>query len=359
MGRGIAIAGIGNVARTHARAIADIDGTELVAGSCRTETRGLQFADEYDCTWYKDTRRMLAAESPDVLCVCTPNGAHLDPTRAAADHGADVLCEKPLETTTERIDEMATIADRADIRLGCIFQQRYGSAARELVEAADEGRFGGLVTCNAYVPWWRDGDYYRGAWQARSELGGGGALMSQAIHAIDLAQHVAHAAGTDDFDGNPVSEVFAYAGQQVHTENDVGVEDTAVAVLRYRDGTLGQILGATSMYPGMQRRIQVAGRDGTVELCGDEFATWRFRDEHESESDPGTGQAVDDGGRSDDLSDPSVDDATKHRRNIEDFLRSRETDAPFAIDATEARKSVAIIEAIYESAESGEPVAVS
>ncbi|QLH79836.1 Gfo/Idh/MocA family oxidoreductase [Halosimplex rubrum] len=354
----IAIAGIGAVAAMHAESVADIDGAELVAGSCRTEERGREFAEEYDCTWYADTEAMLDAEAVDVLSVCTPSGAHLEPALAAADRGVDVLCEKPLEITTDRIDEMVAAADEAGIRLGGIFNQRYNPVVRKLREAASDGRFGSLSVANAYVPWWRDDGYYDGAWQGTEELDGGGALMNQSIHGIDAIQWIASAGGAGgESNGNPVEEVFAYTARRAHDDDIVEVEDSAVAVLRYRDGTLGQILGATSMYPGSLKRLQIAGRDGTAEIEEDELVTWRFREEREDDEAVRAefGETESGGG----AADPMSIDYANHRRNIADFLDARRTDEPYMLDASEARKAVAIIEAIYESAERGEPVGVA
>ncbi|MEF8851479.1 MAG: Gfo/Idh/MocA family oxidoreductase [Haloarculaceae archaeon] len=364
----IAIAGTGAVAEMHAMSIADIDGADLVAGSCRTESRGRAFADEFDCTWYDDTAAMLDATSPDVLHVCTPSGAHLEPTLAAAERGVDVLCEKPLEITTERIDEMVAAAEEAGIRLGGVFNQRFNPVVRQLHAAASEGRFDDLAVANAYVPWWRDDDYYDGAWQGTEDLDGGGALMNQSIHGIDAIQWLAGAAGAagdgpagtaDDGtpDVNPVEEVFAYTDTRAHEGDIVEVEDTAVAVLRYRDGTLGQVLGATSMYPGSLKRIQLAGRGGTAEVMEDELVTWQFREARDDDSEVRErfGETESGGG----AADPMSIDYANHRRNIEAFLDARASGEDYMLDAREARKAVEIIEAIYESAERGEPVRVA
>jgi len=358
----LAIAGIGSAAKMHAESIAEIDGAELVAGSCRTESRGREFAEEYDCVWYGDTEAMLDAEDIDVLSVCTPSGRHLDPSLAAIDRGIDVLCEKPIEVTTDRIDEMVAAAEAAGVRLGGIFNQRYNPVVRQLHEAAEDGRFGDLSVASTYVPWWREDDYYDGAWQGVEELDGGGALMNQSIHGVDAIQWIAGAAGADgkgvgDADGNPVEEVFAYTDRRAHDDDIMEVEDTAVAVLRYRDGTLGQILGATSMYPGSLKRVQLAGRDGTAEILEDELVTWRFREERADDDEVRAEFGETDSGGG--AADPMAIDFSNHRRNIADFLDARENDEPYMLDASEARKAVEIIEAIYESAERGEPVSLA
>ncbi len=350
----IAVAGVGAVAEVHALAIGEIEGAELVAGSCRTEETGRAFADEFDCAWYESTEAMLDAEEPDVLSVCTPSGAHLEPTLAAAERGVHVLCEKPLETTPERVDEQIAACEAAGVRLGGIFQQRYNPVVRTVHDAVAEGRFERTTAMNAYVPWWRDDEYYRNAWQGVEELDGGGAMMSQSIHGVDAIQWMAGAAGESE--GNPVEEVFAYTDTLAHDGDSIETEDTAVAVLKYEHGALGQVLGATSMYPGSLQRLQVAGRDGTAEILEDELVTWQFREERAGDEElrERFSASQSDGG----AADPMTIDVSNHTRNIRDFLASVEADEPYMLDGAESRKAVEIIAAIYESAERGEPVAL-
>lgn len=231
-----------------------------------------------------------------------------------------------------------------------MFQQIHGAAA--------EGRFGELSVANAYVPWWRDDDYYESAWQGTPDLDGGGALMNQSIHGIDLVQWLAGATMDIDRKGNPIKEVFAYTDRLTHDDDIMKVEDTAVVSMRYHDGTLGQLLGTMSMFPGSRRRIQLGGRDGTAEVLEEELVTWKFREERKddetvraefgTESDTSGGAA-----------DPMAIDYTNHQRTIERFLDALETDEPYPLDAAEARKSVEIIEGVYESAEKNEPVRLS
>jgi predicted dehydrogenase len=156
---------------------------------------------------------------------------------------------------------------------------------------------------------------------------------------------------------NPVEEVFAYTARRAHDEDRLEVEDTAVAVLRFRDGTLGQLLGATSMYPGSLKRIQLAGRGGTAEILEDELTTWAFREERDEDEEIRAefGEETETGGGA---ADPMAIDYDNHRRNIATFLDSLEDDEEFMLSAGEARKAVEIIEAIYESAAAGEPVSL-
>lgn len=354
----IVVIGIGAAAHMHARAIRDIDRATLVAGSCRTESKGRAFSDQFGCEWYADAATMLETEEPNIATVCTPSGAHLLAVKRAAEHGVDVLCEKPLEITTERIDEMARHADEAGILLGGIFQQRFNPVVRRVRDAATDGRFGDLAVANASVPWWRDDEYYSpDRWQGTCEMDGGGALMNQSIHAVDALQWLAAATIPElARETNPVAEVRAETARRAHDSEGLEVEDTAVAVLRFRNGALGQLLGATSMYPGTRRRLQLAGRDGTATIREDELHTWEFREERENDAalrEQFAGSETSDG-----AADPTDVDHDNHARNIEAFLDARESDDSYSLDVTAARKAVEIIEAIYESADRGEPVAL-
>ncbi|MGH7214518.1 MAG: Gfo/Idh/MocA family protein, partial [Tepidisphaeraceae bacterium] len=280
----VVLIGVGAVADAIARALRDLnaDGVaQLVAGSCRTREKGERFAATYGCKWYGDTTAMLDAERPDVAIVATPSGAHLDAALPCFERRVHVLCEKPLEITTERCRKMIAAADDAGVTLGGIFPQRYNPVTNVIRRAARDGRFGNLSTVSVTVPWWRDDAYYgKGRWQGTLALDGGGALMNQGIHNIDLLQWLAAATMPDlSPDQSAVEEVFAYTARRGHDPSRVEVEDTAVATVRFRNGALGQILAATSIWPGSLRRVMIAGRDGTAELIEDQLVAWQFRTE--------------------------------------------------------------------------------
>lgn len=350
----IGIIGAGAVADLHAEAIARIENATLVAACRRSEAPGRAFAERHKCTWYPEYEALLDEAAPDVVIVATPSGAHLPPTKAAAQRGIHVLCEKPLEITTERVDRMIDAAAAHDVRLGGIFQQRFSDVMRAARAAVSEGRLGDLAVATACVPWWRDDAYYEGTWKGSKALDGGGALINQSIHAIDALQWMV--TGTMDIgpDENPVAEVVAFTDVQGHDPAHIEGEDTAVAVLRWRNGALGHILGTTAMYPGSLRRLRLAGRDGTIELLEEELVQWQFRaarPEDEAVRERFGAQRGASG-----ASDPMAIDYEGHARNIQAFLDGIEDPARFELDGWEARKAVAIVEAIYTSAETGHPV---
>ena len=357
----IAIIGVGAIAGMHARAIRDIPGVKLVAGSCRSEEKGRKFAEQFGVTWHADYEKMLDAEKPDVVTICTPSGAHLEPTTACAKRGIHVLCEKPLEITTARVDQMIDVCKKAGVALGGIFPTRFNPVVLAVQQAAAAGRFGNLSTVNSYVPWWREDAYYAPTrWQGKLKWDGGGALMNQSIHGIDAIQWIAASTMKDlKPEQNSIEEVFAYTAKRGHDPNLIEVEDTAVAVIRFRGGALGQVLGATSMWPGTLKRLQVSGRDGTAEIFEDELTIYKFR--AEQPADAGTREKfaakTKTGGGA---SDPMAIDYSGHTRNILPFLESLASrGSSFPIDGVQARKAVAIIEAMYESARTGRAVKVS
>jgi UDP-N-acetyl-2-amino-2-deoxyglucuronate dehydrogenase len=274
-----AIIGIGAIARLHARALADIPGVELVAATCRTEEKGQAFASEFGCRWHADTGRMLRREKPDFVTVATPSGAHLPVVLAALRRGVHVICEKPLEITLRRVDRMIAAADRSGATLGAIFPQRFNPVLRTVRDAAAAGRFGTLAVAASYVPWWRDDAYYGpGRWQGTLALDGGGALMNQSIHGVDALQWIAGATMPGLAPGeNPVDSVIALTAVRAHDAERLEVEDTCVAILRFKNGALGQLLAATSLFPGQLRRLLVGGRDGTAEILEEQLVAWRFR----------------------------------------------------------------------------------
>ena len=355
----VAIIGIGAIARMHARALGDIEGLELVAASCRTEGKGREFGREFGCAWYGDTDAMLAKERPDFVTVATPSGAHLDAVLAAARHGVHVICEKPLEISLERIDRMVAATRAAGVTLGAIFPQRFNPVVQAVHAAAAAGRFGRLAIAASYVPWWRDDAYYGpGRWQGTKALDGGGAVMNQSIHGVDALQWVVGATMPGLAAGeNPVESVCAFSAVRSHDAARLEVEDTCVAILRFKDGGLGQLLAATSLFPGQLRRFLFGGRDGTAEVLEEQLTTWRFREEaaEDAVTRERFGGAS---GTSGGAADPMAINYSCHTRNFADFVAALEAGRTPALDGPEGRKAVAIVEACYESARIGRPVAV-
>ena len=187
MATGFGIVGCGMIAHFHAKAIADIKGAKLVAGFDFRQESAERLTDEHGGTPYTDLKKMLADPKVDVVTICTPSGAHMEPAVAAANAGKHVIVEKPLEITLKRCDRIIEACKKNKVVLSAIFPSRFHRCSKMLKEAIDKGRFGRLSLGDAYVKWYRTQEYYdSGQWRGTWALDGGGALMNQAIHSVDI-----------------------------------------------------------------------------------------------------------------------------------------------------------------------------
>jgi UDP-N-acetyl-2-amino-2-deoxyglucuronate dehydrogenase len=334
------------IAEFHTRAIAEIPGARVVGACDKFETSAQKIAKLAggDCQVYTDVDDLLTNPAIDVVCVCTPSGSHREPAVKAARAGKHVVVEKPLEITLPRCDAIIDACDESGVRLCTIFPSRFSAANLALKTAIDAGRFGRLSLGDTYVKWWRTQDYYdSGGWRGTWELDGGGALMNQAIHNVDLIQWLM----------GDVESVHAMTATLAHVR--IEVEDTAVAILRFKNGALGVIEAATSAFPGLLKRTEIHGDRGSARVEQDDVTLWEFQQKIPSDSEilaamAGTGSFK--AG----ASDPRGITHLGHRDQLGDFLMAiDEGRAPF-VDGREGRKSVEIIRAIYHSAETGRTV---
>ena len=341
---GLGIIGIGAVTETHVCALAELPNARLVAACCRTADKGRAFAQKYACDYVADYRQLCRRDDVDIVSICTPSGAHAEPAIAAAAAGKHVICEKPLEITLERVDRMITAADEAKVKLGGIFQLRFSPAVHQIKQALQAGRFGRLSFAAGFVPWWRDQNYYdQGVWKGTQALDGGGALMNQAIHVVDMLQYLA----------GPVKRVQAATARLAHQQ--IEVEDTAVATLEYENSALGLMLAATSMYPGRYRRLEISGDTGSAVLLEEDLLVWQFAQELPEDADIRrrfTGVNASRGGDSV----PNAINCRGHRRNYESFFHALDSDSEPPLNGREARKAVELVLAIYRSAQLARPV---
>jgi len=223
------IIGAGLIADFHARAINDIRRAKLIGFCDGGSGRAKELAGKYSCRAFEDYEKMVESEQVDIVTIATPSGFHLEPTLAAAQAGKHAICEKPLEISLERIDAMIDTHKKGGTLLGGIFQNRFNDAMVPLREAINSGRFGAITYAGVYVPWWRSDEYYTDSWHGTWKLDGGGALMNQSIHMIDMLCDLVPS----------IESVRAFVGTPGHPQ--IETEDTAVAVLRFTNGALGII----------------------------------------------------------------------------------------------------------------------
>ncbi len=328
---GFGIVGCGMIGAVQAAAIGQIEGARLVAVCGRDERRTSEFAARFGAAAYTDYDRFLDHPDLRIVTICTPSGRHADQGARAARAGKHVLVEKPIEISLERADQLIDACREAGVKLGVIFQSRFLPAARKIKRAVDEGRLGRLILGDAYVKWYRAPEYYAaGSWHGTLDLDGGGALINQAIHTVDLLQWVM----------GPFETALALksALRYPHIE----AEDTLVAALRFQNGALGVIEAATSIKPGFKRRLEISGERGTVILDGDSIGLWAIEGENVDQSEQ---EQITDGSTN-----PAAISNEGHRRQLEDMMMAVIEDRPPLVDGPEGRKSLELVEAIYESA---------
>jgi predicted dehydrogenase len=342
---GFGIIGVGMIAAYHARAIhAAAAGQQVkllgVAGLDAESTAA--FAQRHEVPFHTtDIDALLAQPGLQVVCIATPSGAHLEPALKAIRAGKHVIIEKPLEVTPDRADQMIAAAREHHVQISAIFQARFGAGAQTVKQVLESGRLGRLSLCSAYVKWHRKPEYYRG-WKGTLKLDGGGAVMNQAIHAVNLLHW---------FAGMP-TEVFGWTKRCVHT--GIEAEDTASATFRFPNGALGVLEATTAAYPGWERRIEICGEFGSIALEDDRIVRWDFVDEQPDDARIRAAfantKAASGAGAPDEI------DFKGHQKQIEEMANSVRTGTPLQIDVAEARNTVALVCAIYQSAAANRPV---
>ncbi|MEI6862087.1 MAG: Gfo/Idh/MocA family oxidoreductase [Verrucomicrobiota bacterium] len=339
---GFGIVGLGMIADFHAQALAHVTGAKLVAVATRNVEKGRAFAQKHGVPLAGPTvAELVARPDVDVVCITTSAGAHLEPALAAIRAGKHLVVEKPLEITVERVDEMLRAAEAAHVHIAPIFQGRFGDGARTVKAALAAGRLGRLVLASADVKWHRTAQYYTGT-RGTLTMDGGGALMAQAIHGLDLLQW---------FAGMP-AEVFCRSTRRVHT--GIESEDTASATLRFPDGALGSITASTAVWPGWQRRLEICGEHGSIALEDDRIARWDFREARPE--DDAIRAAKDTAALGTGASAPNAISFVGHQRQMQDLVDALRAGRAPALDGREGRKAVALVRALYASAASGAPV---
>jgi len=339
----IGLIGAGNISDTHARAATAIPGVAIGAVHAPTLEHAQRLAARHGAAAYDSLDGLLSHRPLDMVAIGSPSGLHAEQGIAAARRGLHVLVEKPIDVTTARIDALIAEAARAGVTLGVIFQDRLKPDVQRMKALIDAGRLGSPILADAAVKWYRPPAYYRDSrWRGTRTLDGGGALINQGIHTVDLLVWLF----------GPVRRVFAKVAAKLH---EIEVEDTAVAVLEFENGALGTLEAATSAFPGYSRRIELTGSNGTIILDGDTLAAIDLQDAsvEEKRSRPAGGQ-----GSTVSAASPIVADASAHQRVFEDFLRAVAHRTAPCCDGPSGRASVAVIEAIYTSARADRPVDV-
>lgn len=344
---GCCIVGCGMIARFHVRAleeVPDVQLTALVSRSIASAEKLVAESGLRNVNLFTDLGDALERIDVDVVIITTPSGAHQAPAVASASAGKHVVVEKPLEITPERCDRIIDACEKNRVKLCTIFPSRFHDANVALKAAVDAARFGRLSLGETTCKWWRSQAYYNeGGWKGTQALDGGGALMNQAIHNVDLLLWIM---------GDAV-EVSGFTAIRAHER--IEVEDTAVACLRFKNGALGVIQAATSVYPGLPKTIGVHGDQGTVVIEQEDVLRWEFA-VPTKEDDAIKNRFAAKVGASGGAADPKAISHEGHTRQLRDFVNSINSGTAPKVDGREGKRAVDLICAIYESMRTGRVV---
>jgi len=328
----VGLIGGGNISETHARAARAISRVEIAAVYGTNFEKVRRLCRDHGGTPFEDFSAFLTHRPMDLVIIGSPSGLHARQGIAAAEQGLHVLTEKPIDISTRRADELIEVADRARVKLGVIFQDRMKPHIRQWKDWIDHGVLGKPLLADARVKWYRPPEYYGNSrWRGTLELDGGGALINQGIHTIDLLLWLL----------GEVSRVQAQTATELHS---IEAEDTATAILEFSSGTLGLFHSTTAAYPGYPRRVEISGTEGTVILEHDQIIAADLR----KAPDEGARMAPRDENQS--ASSATVSDFRGHQAVIEDFLSAIQKNTLPACDGREGRRSLALVEAIYRAA---------
>ncbi|MDB5312066.1 MAG: oxidoreductase [Gemmataceae bacterium] len=346
---GFALVGCGMIARFHARAIAEIPGARVAGLVSRTPANGQKLLEDTgtpSCPVFATVEDAVKAPGVDVVVITTPSGAHLEPAVTAAAAGKHVVVEKPLEITGDRCERIIEACDRHKVKLCTIFPSRFADSNVTLKAAVDAGKFGRLTLGEASNKWWRSQAYYDdGGWKGTQALDGGGALMNQAIHNVDLLLWMM----------GPAAAVSGLTATLAHER--IEVEDTAVAAIRFKSGALGVLVATTSVHPGYPKQIAIHGDKGSAVIEQEDVLKWDFTPATPDDDEVKKRFAAK-VGASGGAADPKAISHEGHRRQLADFVDAIRANRPPKVDGREGKRAVDLICAVYESNRTGKVVEI-
>lgn len=341
------VIGCGVIHGTHCNALQHIDGAKLAAvydvepekAQATSEKFGVRSVGSLDEMW----------GHVDAVCVCVPSGLHAELGIAAAKAGKHVVVEKPIDVSLAAASALVETCEKAGVKLATISQHRFAADIRQLRDAAQAGDFGKLIAGDAYTKWYRTQAYYdSGSWRGTWKLDGGGCLMNQGVHYVDMIQWVM----------GGVKAVRAMTRTASHT---IEVEDVSNALVEYENGAIGVLQNSTSFYPGMSERLEVHGAYGTAIIEGDRLKVWEVDQAAAADglygrgvqSQPTPNLRTTETKTETGAADPSAIWQEQHRLQLEDFTRAVFDDRDPYVTGRMALEPLRVILGVYESARLG------
>lgn len=332
-GMKVGIIGTGAIAHKHAQAYRNIGFTVSVCHNASPDS-GRRFAEQYGARFAPTYEEVCSDRDVDFVDVCTFPDFRLQPLRLCAANGKHIQVQKPISTSTAVARQMIEVAAASGILLGVVSQHRYDDSCIFLKSAIAQGRLGRLIQCDCYVKWWRSAEYYsrpiKGSWHTE----GGGALINQAIHQVDILRWLA----------GPVESVFGM--WQLGAVHSIESEDVVNAMLRYRSGATGVIQASTAIWPGYTERIELHGTKGTAIISGDKLTHWDVQEDN-GPAAPVAGNVASG------ASDPMAISLAPFERQFQDFADAIRTKRRPSISGEDGLAALELVEAIYKSCRSG------
>lgn len=334
---GFGIVGCGVISKWHIAAINEIEDAELIGVYDSFADGARRLGEEYSCRVFDTYEDMLSCDEIDAVNICTPSGTHASLAIHAANHGKNIVVEKPMAITKEQITDLIDAVEKNGVKATVISQLRFRESVQKLKTSIDNGDLGKLLVGDIYMKYFRSQEYYdSGAWRGTVAMDGGGALMNQGIHGIDLLQYLV----------GPVCSVMSMCKTVAH---DIEVEDVANVIVEFQNGALGVIQGTTCVEPGYPRIIQISGTNGTVELTEDVITTWDVSGDVSF-----NGDKVFNGNEG--FRNHMSLESDSHVAQIKDFIEAIRDNRKPLVDVYEAKKPIEIILAAYESSISGKKI---
>ncbi|MGC8622121.1 MAG: Gfo/Idh/MocA family protein [Caldisphaera sp.] len=334
-----AVIGCGTAGICHIQAIKELPEAKLVAIACtsRGKKEAIKLSEKYKCDYYIDYLEMLKRDDIDVVSVAVPHWLHSEIGINIAKAGKHIIVEKPIDISINKAYSLIRAAHEANVKLCVIFQSRFAEDVVLTKQAIEDGKIGKINFAAAYLKLYREQEYYDdNPWRGKIKLSGGGVLINQSIHYVDLLRYLA----------GPIEEVFGYITTRGH--KNIEVEDEAVATIKFANGAIGIIEGSTIAYPGFGQRIDIYGDKGSIVIKNDKIIEWKLKSH---EPNPSVVKEIRSG-----IDSPDIIDITLHKRQIQDMIKAiKDNREPF-INGEEGLSSLEIVLAIYKSAETHKPV---
>ncbi len=340
------IIGLGVISEIHAQALAATEGAELRACFSPVPEQVTKCSAMWNCTGYHDLPAMLQSAEIDAVSICSPSGTHLEAALAAIEAGKHLVIEKPIEVTGRRAEQILQAARNKGLMVTGIFQSRFYKAALNVKQALERGRFGRISLVDAYVKWYRTQEYYSASgWRGTWKMDGGGALMNQSIHMVDMLAWLM---------GTP-KEI--YCRSDVLGHDNIEVEDTAVVTMQFQDGAIGVLEGTTAAYPGFYKRFEVSGSSGSAIVEEDRIVEWKF--EYEDQFDESLRERFEVGAF------PRANlpryelEYSAHASQYANIVDTLNGKGVLSVSGEEAIRPVKLIELAYDSAHKNRPIKVT